>query len=100
MCLPWKAPSIAEQTIPKAVLMVLEIVAMLNWFAGFIALSVFLTDRVCFGTVCAIARAGVVLSAFNWISLTGTTVFNAIQLRKRGGFGSRSGPKVEMHQGV
>lgn len=90
----------AEQASGRAILMAVEALSMLFWFAGFVALAVFLTDRICFGTVCAIARAGAALSAFNWLSLTGTTVFNAIRLYKKGGIGSRSGPKVEMHQGV
>jgi hypothetical protein len=80
--------------------MMLEAWTMLNWFGGFIAMAVFLTDRICFGTVCAIAKAGVAISAFNWLSWTYTTVFLAIRLYKRGGIGSSSEPKVDMHQGV
>jgi hypothetical protein len=36
------------------------------WFAGFIALAVFLGSRVCFGTVCGVAKASVAFAAFQW----------------------------------
>jgi hypothetical protein len=43
-----------------------EAVTMLFWFAGFIALAVFLGDRVCFGSVCSSAKAAAVFAAFEW----------------------------------
>lgn len=50
---------------PKLVLAV-EAVTMLFWFAGFVALAVFLADRVCFGRVCAAAKAAAVFGGFAW----------------------------------
>jgi hypothetical protein len=41
-------------------------VNMTFWFAGFIALAVFLGSRVCFGTVCGVAKASVAFAAFQW----------------------------------
>lgn len=43
-----------------------EFLAMLFWFAGFIALAVFLSDRVCFGNVCSAAKAAAAFGAFAW----------------------------------
>lgn len=39
---------------------------MLVWLVGFIALAVFLSDRVCFGVVCDVARAGTGVGAVSW----------------------------------
>lgn len=43
-----------------------EAVTMIFWFAGFIAAAVFLSDRVCFGSVCGAAKAATVFGAFLW----------------------------------
>jgi len=43
-----------------------ETLTMLFWFAGFVALAVFLGDRVCFGHVCSAAKAAAVFGAFEW----------------------------------
>ncbi|KAF1990631.1 hypothetical protein K402DRAFT_324260 [Aulographum hederae CBS 113979] len=43
-----------------------EAVSMLFWFGGFIALAVFLSNRVCFGHVCNVAKAATVFAAFEW----------------------------------
>lgn len=43
-----------------------EFLTMLFWFAGFIALAVWLGDRVCFGNVCSAAKAAAVFGAFAW----------------------------------
>ncbi|KAF2723198.1 hypothetical protein K431DRAFT_220482 [Polychaeton citri CBS 116435] len=45
---------------------VVEGVTMLFWFAGFIALAVWLSDRDCYGNVCSSARAGTIFGAFEW----------------------------------
>ena len=42
---------------------------MIFWFAGFLALAVFLSDRVCFGHVCSAAKAAAVFGAFEWCVL-------------------------------
>ncbi|EMF15261.1 uncharacterized protein SEPMUDRAFT_37829 [Sphaerulina musiva SO2202] len=50
----------------KFAILGLEAVTMLFWFAGFIALAVFLPGRGCTGTVCGSARAACVFGAFSW----------------------------------
>lgn len=99
---PWMMPRIAQATIPKIGLLVLELVTMLYWFGGFIALAVFLRDRICFGAVCNVAKAGTVISALNWAAFAVTFIFNIVGLFRKGGGKSMgvSEPKVEMHQGV
>lgn len=44
---------------------------MIFWFAGFIALAVFLGDRLCYGDVCSAAKAADVFAAFEWYVLSG-----------------------------
>lgn len=81
---------------------------MVYWFGGFIALAVFLSDRICFGAVCNVARASTAISAVNWLVWTATFIFGVVRTAK-GGWGLRmknrlgrgvEGGKVEMHQGV
>lgn len=50
----------------KFAILAAESVTTLFWFAGFIALAVFLTGRVCFGSVCSAAKAATVFGAFEW----------------------------------
>ena len=50
----------------KFAILGVEFLCMLFWFAGFIALAVFLSDRVCFGHVCSAAKAATVFGAFTW----------------------------------
>ncbi|CAI6333908.1 unnamed protein product [Periconia digitata] len=100
---PMKFPSMAEQTGPKIGLFVLELVTSLYWFGGFVALAVFLNDRICFGTVCSIAKAGTAISAINWAAWAATLVATVIRVffNKGASMSKAPGaPKVEMHQGV
>jgi hypothetical protein len=74
---------------------------MMYWFAGFIALAVFLSDRICFGTVCDVARASTAISAVNWLVWAVTFAFGVLQFVKSGKISAAVGRgKVEMHQGV
>ena len=50
----------------KFAILAVEGVTMIFWFAGFIALAIFLSDRVCFGHVCSSAKAGAAFAAFEW----------------------------------
>lgn len=52
---PWKLAHTAVGN--QRVLVVAEVLTMIFWFAGFVALAVFLSDRLCFGQVCAVAKA-------------------------------------------
>lgn len=61
---PWRfSETVAHQ---KFAILGVEAVTMIFWFAGFIALAVFLADRVCFGHVCSAAKAAAVFAAFEW----------------------------------
>jgi hypothetical protein len=94
---PMKFPSAA----PKFALLAVETLTMLYWFSGFIALAVFLSDRICFGTVCSVAKAGTAISAFQWLTFAATTGMGAWNtFRGRGRGAMTTEPKVEMHQGV
>jgi len=76
---------------------------MLFWFAGFIALAVFLSDRICFGMVCDVARASTAVSAVNWVAWAATFVFEVVGVVKGRGvrFGAKTADKeVDSHQGV
>lgn len=50
----------------KYVILGVEALTMLFWFAGFVALAVFLSGRVCYGQVCNCAKAGAAFGAFAW----------------------------------
>jgi hypothetical protein len=58
-----KLPAIANN---RYALLAADAMTMTFWFAGFIALAVFLSSRVCFGNVCNVAKAAVAFGAFNW----------------------------------
>jgi hypothetical protein len=102
-----------------------EGLTMVFWFAGFVALAVFLGDRVCFGHVCSAAKAAAAFGAFEWyvtqpllyiqqqvfVSLTAViycrlafavTFVLAVMpfVRNRGGISTRSDPKMNMSEGV
>jgi hypothetical protein len=63
-----------------------EVTNALFYFAGFIALAVFLGKLLfCRGTVCAAARADAVFAAFNWMLWTGSSTILALEFFK-GGF--------------
>lgn len=75
---------------------------MAFWFAGFVALAVFLNGRICFGQVCDVARAGAVFGGLSWALATG--VFgHAVYLIMTSAKIKASAvqkPDVSMHQGV
>lgn len=58
-----KLPAAANH---RFALLAADAMTMTFWFAGFIALAVFLSSRVCFGNVCNVAKASVAFGAFNW----------------------------------
>ncbi|KAF2640791.1 hypothetical protein P280DRAFT_327544 [Massarina eburnea CBS 473.64] len=99
---PLKFPRATESAGPKYGLLALELITSLYWFGGFVALAVFLNDRICFGAVCSVAKAGTAVSAINWAAWTVTLVAGIVGLFRRGGsgMGKSAEPKVEMHQGV
>ncbi|KAK6428794.1 hypothetical protein LTR95_015062 [Oleoguttula sp. CCFEE 5521] len=97
---PWKFSH--TQAHHKFAILGFEGITMFFWFAGFIALAVFLGDRVCFGNVCSAAKAAAAFGAFEWIAWTITTVLAALHAFGRGGAGSsrHADPKLNMAEGV
>lgn len=64
---------------------------MLFYFAGFVAVSVFLGKLLfCRGSVCGAARADAVFAAFNWLLWSGSSALVAINLFKGGLGGMRT----------
>ncbi len=60
---PWLFPRAAH----KFAILAIEALTMLFWFAGFIALAVFLSRLLtCGGNACRSARAACVFAAFEW----------------------------------
>ncbi|KAJ9618514.1 hypothetical protein H2203_009111 [Taxawa tesnikishii (nom. ined.)] len=85
----------------KFVVLGVESLTMLFWFAGFIALAVFLSDRVCYGHVCNAAKAAAVFAAFEWVLFTATTVMAALHVVRTRGLNNKSAdPNMSMHPGV
>jgi hypothetical protein len=61
---PWRFSNTVAHH--KFAILGVEAVTMIFWFAGFIALAVFLSGRLCYGKVCNCAKAGAVIGAFEW----------------------------------
>ncbi|KIV98933.1 uncharacterized protein PV09_09319 [Verruconis gallopava] len=70
-----KLPAIAAN---RYALLAADGLTMTFWFAGFVALAVFLSSRVCFGNVCNIAKAAVAFGAFSWLLFAATTAWAGI----------------------
>lgn len=94
---PARFPVVAH----KFSILAAEALTMLFWLAGFIALAVFLSDRVCFGTVCNAAKAGTAFAAFEWFFFTATTLMATLHVWRTRNTGQMGRDlKVEMHQDV
>jgi hypothetical protein len=79
-------------------LLALEGTTMLFWFAGFVALAVFLADRICFGQVCDVARAGTVIAGLSWAVWMGSFVMGVWGLFKAGKVEAPKAKEVEMQE--
>jgi len=67
----------------------------LFYFAGFIALSVFIGRLLfCRGSVCAAARADAVFAAFSWMLWTASSAIVAMKVFKGGFKGLRTDQKA------
>jgi len=92
---PWKFSNSAVGH--KFGILAAEALTMLFWFAGFVALAVFLGNRVCFGQVCNVAKAAVVFASLEWLIFAITTGMAALHVvRTRHGGSSRADPKMEV----
>ncbi|KAK3660852.1 hypothetical protein LTR56_000610 [Elasticomyces elasticus] len=87
----------------KFAILGMEVLTMLFWFAGFVALAVFLSDRVCFGHVCSAAKASAVFGAFEWLLFAGTTamaMLHVLRTRGRTSHGGKADPNLNIQEGV
>ncbi|KKY25428.1 hypothetical protein UCDDS831_g02103 [Diplodia seriata] len=92
------APARFPAAAHKFAMLGVEALTMLFWFAGFIALAVWLDDRVCFGSVCASAKAATVFAAFEWFVFAATTVLAALHVwRTRGSNNDQAAPEMQMN---
>ncbi|KAF2462384.1 membrane-associating domain-containing protein [Lineolata rhizophorae] len=89
---PWRFPVAAH----KFAILGVECLTMLFWFAGFIAIAVFLTDRDCFGSVCSAAKAGIVFAAFEWLVFAATSIMAIVHVWRTRKSGGEKGPSPEM----
>ena len=65
--------------------MVVEVINVLFYFGGMIALAVFLNSLLfCRGAVCAAARADAGISGVMWLLFTATAVLNGMDTFKSG----------------
>lgn len=83
-------------------LVALDALTMLFWFAGFVALAVFLSGRICFGQVCDVARAGVAIGGLSWAVSAGAFGYGtylAVTAEKRR-VPAVQKPDVAIQQGV
>ncbi|KAF2202311.1 hypothetical protein GQ43DRAFT_369414 [Delitschia confertaspora ATCC 74209] len=102
---PIVLPHVFRTKRSKFLLLLPEILTMLYWFAGWVSMTVFLTDRICFGTVCSIAKAGTAVSAVEWFLWCGTAVLGGLWWAGMWGWakegeGGKEEKRVDMHQGV
>jgi len=58
-----------------------EGLTMIFWFAGFLALAVWLGNRVCFGHVCSAAKAATAFGAFAWYVTRGNAAAEFFEMR-------------------
>ncbi|KAI9886063.1 MAG: hypothetical protein M1823_002136 [Watsoniomyces obsoletus] len=63
-------------------LLAIEAVTMIFWFAGFIAVAVFVSDIIfCLRNVCGCLKAAAAFGAFEWALWTATTILTGLRLR-------------------
>ncbi|RDL38271.1 Uncharacterized protein BP5553_02611 [Venustampulla echinocandica] len=79
------APILMPRASHPFVHLAVEAVNTLFYFAGFIALAVFISKLVfCRGTVCGAARAASAFAGFSWLLWTGTTALVILKMMKGG----------------
>lgn len=93
------APAAFPKAAHKHAVLAVEALTTLFWFAGFIALAVWLSERGCWGGgVCSAAQAAEVFAAFEWALFMATCVMAALHSwRTRGTNNTRSAPEMRVH---
>ncbi|KAK3719705.1 hypothetical protein LTR37_004242 [Vermiconidia calcicola] len=98
---PWRfSETIAHH---KFAILAVETLTMIFWFAGFVALAVFLSDRVCYGHVCSAAKAACVFGAFEWVCFAATTamaVMHVLRTSNRTPRNDKADPNLNVQDGV
>jgi len=96
------APVRFETAAHKYGILAAEFLTMIFWFAGFIALAVFLTGIRCYHWgPCRAAKAATVFAAFEWLLFAGTTLMASIHVwRTRNTNNSKHDPNMEVHPSV
>ncbi|KAJ5515399.1 hypothetical protein N7527_006959 [Penicillium freii] len=75
-------PRLAHHYVIPAV----EVITMIFWFAGFIALGAMLPRPRCHGSACSSLQAATVFGAFEWVLFAVTSYFGIVDLmHHRGG---------------
>ncbi|SMQ47783.1 unnamed protein product [Zymoseptoria tritici ST99CH_1A5] len=69
----------------KMSLLVVEALTTMFWIAGTVALAIFLSKRVCFGSVCTAARAATAFGSMECLAFMFTTALAAMHLRSGSG---------------
>ncbi|MCJ1302172.1 hypothetical protein MMC08_004975 [Hypocenomyce scalaris] len=92
-------PAYSPRLAHKFAILGLDALTCLFWFAGFIALAVFLSSLlVCTGHVCRSAQAAAVFGAFEWLLFLATTILAALHVWRSRGSSSTKGPaNLEVH---
>ncbi|CAD6441359.1 33c71e08-b5a3-437a-865f-1501b296102b [Sclerotinia trifoliorum] len=89
------APRFMSKASHPYIHLAVELLNVLFYFAGFIALSVFIGGLLfCRGSVCGAARADAVFGAFSWLLWMGSSAILALEMFKGGR--SKSYPKPNM----
>jgi hypothetical protein len=85
----------------KFILVAVDAVTMIFWFAGFIALGAELPGpKACTGSPCHSLQAITVFGAFEWVFFAATTALAVIALIRQRSSSSKPPPAMEIQAGV
>ncbi|MCJ1477344.1 hypothetical protein MMC13_006015 [Lambiella insularis] len=86
----------------KYAILAVDALTMIFWFAGFLALAVFISAlSLCTGSVCYSARAATAFASLNWAISVATTSLAAMHVwRTRHSASARSVPNMQMERKV
>jgi hypothetical protein len=89
------APMKFPRAAPKLAQLGADALAMMFWFAGFVAMAVFLSSRICFGNVCHVAKTSVAFAAFEWLLFAMTTAIAGLNAFRSRGTSTATAKMVE-----
>ncbi|EHA28612.1 hypothetical protein CBS63078_8702 [Aspergillus niger] len=96
------APVFFPQLAHRIVIPAVEVITMIFWFAGFIALAVFLPPaEACHWSRCSALQAATVFGALEWVLFLVTSVFAVLGIsRTRSSSSTKPTPNDHTHVGV